>query len=357
MSPMRCCTLVTLLLSFCNHALTFSCKNSAGQNVDWFIVYKLPKTIDVVPDVPKGKAFLYMDMVTGTWTRSVVPIDAETSPIRLTLTPLQQLHKKQNDSMAYVLYNDQPPTNITASNSLGHTKGVVVVGKSSGFWLVHSTPDFPPKAGQPFVWPHTALHYGQSFLCVSFDFHQFPSIGSQLLCNEPHVYDSAVPPSFLPVLSSFEQVAKEQWQCTPIARRNVSLSSRAGQHFVSFAKSRHFDDDLYSGFVAPTLGVPLYVESWRNSPHVLNSNCSAQFPVFNVKTVDLLGQIEFHTTQDHCKWCVAQSDGGMVAPWVCVGDVNRIAAEMKRGGGTLCLSDPAVWKAFYNAVNDYEKCD
>ena len=76
-----------------------------------------------------------------------------------------------------------------------------------------------------------------------------------------------------------------------------------------------------------------------------------------MKKVDLLGHLEFHTTQDHCKWCVAQSDGEMVAPWVCIGDVNRIAAEMERGGGTLCIADPAVWKAFYNAVNDYERCN
>uniref|UniRef100_A0A8C4QW07 deoxyribonuclease II n=1 Tax=Eptatretus burgeri TaxID=7764 RepID=A0A8C4QW07_EPTBU len=308
MPPMLCYTLLSLLLSFCNRALAFSCKDSTGQDVDWFMVYKLPENTHVIPDVPKGKAFLYMDRITGTWAQLEVPIDAETSPIRLTLTPLQQLHKNQSDSTAYVLYNDQPPTNATASNSLGHTKGVIVVG-------------------------------------------------AQLLCNEPHVYDSAVPSSFLPALSSFKQVVEEQWQCTPFDRRNVSLSSCAGERFVSFAKSRHFDDDLYSGFVAPTLGVPLYVESWRNSPHLLNSNCSAQFPVFNVKKVDLLGHLEFHTTQDHCKWCVAQSDGEMVAPWVCIGDVNRIAAEMERGGGTLCIADPAVWKAFYNAVNDYERCN
>lgn len=41
-----------------------------------------------------------------------------------------------------IAYSDQPP-NKKASSKKGHLKGVVVADKRSGFWLVHSVPQYP----------------------------------------------------------------------------------------------------------------------------------------------------------------------------------------------------------------------
>ena len=47
--------------------------------------------------------------------------------------------------------------------------GVVAFDETSGFWLVHSTPHFPPPRDTGYAWPSSARIYGQTFLCVSMD--------------------------------------------------------------------------------------------------------------------------------------------------------------------------------------------
>lgn len=59
------------------------------------------------------------------------------------------------------MYNDQPDVGDPGSD-YGHTKGVVGVGDSSSFWLVHSVPNFPQSTGSSkFFFPSTETDYGQ----------------------------------------------------------------------------------------------------------------------------------------------------------------------------------------------------
>jgi deoxyribonuclease II len=45
-------------------------------------------------------------------------------------------------------------------------------------------------------------------------------------------------------------------------------------------------------------------------------------------------------THDHAKWGISvQSD------WVCVGDINRMISQRKRGGGTIALQNKTLWSA------------
>ena len=64
------------------------------------------------------------------------------------------------------MYNDNHPGDKKDSYR-GHTKGVQLFDSHSGFWLIHSVPEFPP-ARRPYVFPHTGTVFGQSALCVSF---------------------------------------------------------------------------------------------------------------------------------------------------------------------------------------------
>jgi hypothetical protein len=48
------------------------------------------------------------------------------------------------DNIGYALYNDDPPPPIgTAPSSYAHAKGVMLFNNHSGFWLVHSKPNWP----------------------------------------------------------------------------------------------------------------------------------------------------------------------------------------------------------------------
>lgn len=74
-----------------------------------------------------------------------------------------------------MMYNDEKPDGPTSS-SKGHTKGVLLFDTSSGYWLVHSVPKFPPP--NAYDYPDSGRTYGQSFLCVSFSYKQLKAIGT-----------------------------------------------------------------------------------------------------------------------------------------------------------------------------------
>lgn len=116
--------------------------------------------------------------------------------------------------------------------------------------------------------------------------------------------------------------------------------------------------DLYHAWVAPALQSDLLVQFWVRSTGVLPSDCSLGWKVLDVTRINPGKTFEFKTSQDHSKWAVSTKAAGAGAGggWVCVGDINRNVAEEQRGGGTVCLRDPVVWKAYRTAVLDYEDC-
>lgn len=54
---------------------------------------------------------------------------------------------------------------------------------------------------------------------------------------------------------------------------------------------------------------------------------------------------------DHSKWGVALSK-----EVVCFGDINRMTSQYKRGGGTTCFENKAIWQQFLNSVTDHDTC-
>ena len=54
----------------------------------------------------------------------------------------------------------------------------------------------------------------------------------------------------------------------------------------------------------------------------------------NVKTLSMAGAT-WDEGQDHSKWAVSTSGA---KPTVCIGGVNRMLSQRKRGGGTVCFA-------------------
>ncbi|XP_060108402.1 deoxyribonuclease-2-alpha [Heteronotia binoei] len=343
--------LVALILACCSPARGgISCYDDSGQPVDWFIVYKLPKSHH--RSSAEGMRYMYQDGHTQGWVEGQSLMNSTEGAVGRTLQQLyMEAARRQEAETAHVLYNDEPPGELTSSK--GHTKGVIFLDSAQGFWLLHSTPHFPDLQTN-YSWPRSGLPNGQSFLCVTFPYSQFKEIGRQLLFTDPLVYDYRVEGSFaedLPALLNASKgchVQQEPWNSS------ITLTSLEGKEFISFAKFGRFGDDLYSGWLTEALASNLYAEFWLRSRGILPSNCSGPFHVYNVEAVAFQEPgPAFSTMVDHSKWCVAtESDPG----WACVGDMNRNRAEEWRGGGTLCLRDPAVWKAFYSLVQKYADC-
>ncbi|KAK2186766.1 hypothetical protein NP493_189g00018 [Ridgeia piscesae] len=350
MSPTVFLSFAIALQLFYNIHGEISCKNMAGKPVDWFIVYKLPRLHHGQDEqVREGIAFYYMDSESPAWSRSKTPINATGHAVEHTLRQIYT-HDKSKEVM-YALYNDEKPGKET-SFTYGHTKGDVCFDKSSGFWLVHSVPHLPPWANESYAYPHTGRMYGQTFLCVTYNYDQLNLIGKQMMYNMPWVYDFNMPDSFAKTSPQMALVLQNKHVKQQPWNNSVVLQSKGSQKFLSFAKYRKFDADLYDAWVAPYLGSPLYVESWQNGKGPTPSNCSGQYKVFNIKELKV-GTVAFDEPHDHAKWCVTTHTA---IPVVCIGDINRQDSQKQRSGGTVCLQHTAVWKAFSSSVIRVEKC-
>ncbi|XP_076006659.1 deoxyribonuclease-2-alpha [Genypterus blacodes] len=362
-------SLLLLCLPLEGDTSPISCYNDQGAAVDWFYLYKLPKEHGK-KSVSYGEKYLLLDRGSEGWKDGTVTMNDTTGAPGRTVG---QLYTQTKDTeFAYVLYNDQKPTEDfgdgwwgDTGSSGGHTKGVVLLGKTQGFWLVHSTPRFPPvrQAGR-YSYPSSGLNNGQNFLCVTYPVERFQSIGEQLQINQPKVYDCDVPASLASVAPALAAVCKTKHltpeNLKPPSNRSVTLTSKGGADFISFAKGASFNNDLYHAWVAPTLRSDLLVQFWIRSTGILPSDCSLGWKVLDVTLLSPGQAFTFKTSQDHSKWAVsaqaARSGGGGGGGWVCVGDINRNQAEENRGGGTVCLRDPVVWKAYRTAALECQGC-
>ncbi|XP_041843298.1 deoxyribonuclease-2-alpha [Melanotaenia boesemani] len=346
-----------------------SCYNDQGEAVDWFYMYKLPKD-EHIKSPTEGEMYLLLERGSKGWTEGKTTVNDTLGALGQTVGQLYSQGK--NSEIAYILYNDQSPTeefkNIwdRSGSRRGHTKGVVLLDKNQGFWLVHSTPHFPPErqAGQ-FYYPSSGLNNGQNFICVTYPLDRFQTIGEQLQINQPNVYDCDVPESLTSLVPALAAVCEKKHLSSPIfphvktiSNRSVTLTSKDGTDFISFAKGASFDNDLYHSWVAPALQSDLLVQFWVRSTGILPSDCSLGWKVLDITLINPGQTFTFKATQDHSKWAVSPTAAGQGSGggWVCVGDINRNEAEEKRGGGTVCLQDPVVWKAYRTAVLQCEAC-
>ncbi|KAK2815293.1 hypothetical protein Q7C36_023559 [Tachysurus vachellii] len=341
---------------------TISCIDDQGNAVDWFYLYKLPRPHEQPPE--EGLKYLLLAEQSEGWTEGGGLVGDVTGALGRSLGPLYE-----NGDLGYILYNDQPPEQrrVDDTNRGGHTKGAVLFDSTQGFWLVHSTPHFPPlKTEGKFSYPNSGINNGQNFICVTYPLERFDTIGEQLQINQPHIYDCDVPESLVSSVPSMASLCKHrngQKNSTVTdasfssPNRSVSLLSRAGTQFISFAKGASFKNDLYHAWVAPSLQTDLLVQFWRRSAGVLSSDCSASWKVLNVEQLSPGGRVTYKTTEDHSKWAVSAGGGGLRGgAWVCVGDINRNQAEEARGGGTVCRQDVVVWKAYRAAALECESC-
>ncbi|KAG7166253.1 deoxyribonuclease-2-alpha-like [Homarus americanus] len=351
----------------------YGCRDQKGSPVDSFVVYKLPHDKEArFGPLRNGTAYMYLtpetadrlqgggvssvfseyrDSASG-WVLSNVNIGSEFSMPARTLSRLytdQQLLK----NAAFLMYNDEFP-NGTKSFTKGHTKGVVVMTVKGGFWLVHSVPKYPPPPENGYSYPISASRYGQTMLCISLPPDQSQNLGLQLLQNNPYVYASNMPDSLTSQFSMLLKVMQGERPLSAPWYSITTLNSIGGKSFTSFAKYKNYDEDLYSGLVAPVLETEIVVESWRNGPQPLNSTCNVTYKVENVESVVArAASTSFTTHRDHSKWVVAVEPD---KPYVCIGDINRMESQLHRAGGTVCMQSLSIWHRFHNLVQSVETC-
>ncbi|XP_054980583.1 deoxyribonuclease-2-alpha-like [Sorex araneus] len=332
---------------------TLTCIGDSGRPVDWFVIYKLPVNCQNGPgepgapvycmddsEVPDGLWYKYLDANTGSWQDGVGPIDSTQGALGLSLRPFYEKNANQLPAQGFLLQALIPTSAL----------GLMLLDQVEGFWLIHSVPRFPqPARTHTYRWPDTATRNGQTLLCVSFPLAQFQNIGKQLAYTYPLVYDFQLKGDFRNKLPELEDVIRGHHVSQPPWNRSVTLTSRAGAIFWSFAKYTDFRVDLYSGWLAAALSSELWVQFWRRK--AIPSHCSSPYQVYDVTQISFPGGPTYNSTKDHSKWCVAQDK-----LWTCVADLNRNSGGYLRSGGVLCAQMPNLWNAFKALVARYQPC-
>ncbi|KHN81095.1 Deoxyribonuclease-2 [Toxocara canis] len=345
---------------------SFKCKDQNNKDVDWFAVYKMPLLKDSsVAGVNDGYAFYYIDERNKYFTPSQVPINENNQSIAYTL---EQYYRSQQDSNVFhVMYNDEPAEMTStarlfvnkmgssgrraASAQFGHTKGVAFFDRQSGIWLVHSIPKFPPP--NAYQYPESATQYGQSILCITMKYSELSKLGTLLYYNHPNIYSSSLPTQMAAENVDLQNAISGKYHRKSPFYHIADLVSAGGHHFKAFAKTKKFDKDLYDGLVAPQLSIPLTVETWRRGMEV-PLECNAKFIVLDVQYVKVGRTKRFKSTKDHSKFAISSD---REQPFVCIGDINRMRSQYVRGGGTVCVKDTLLWKAYYDVIVNTNTCN
>ncbi|XP_054263944.1 plancitoxin-1-like isoform X2 [Macrosteles quadrilineatus] len=397
-------TLVFSLIIVLVCSVKHTCRDERNHSVAWFVVYKLPRLPNHDDDsVKHGKAYAYITSRGKIeWKLSEKSVQAEDTLLGNTFSPLYEEKYKRN--LLYFMYNDKPPTVKESYRGGGHAKGVVAGDKTGGFWMVHSVPNYISSTNNKYTYPDTGLKFGQSFLCITLKPKDLELAGQLMQYNELHIYDKSIPNHLKKIyknlintaegemvdsetlnsnafktagenslssdkgiknyfkwfksiekgFSNFFRRAKEDKLDVKSEPGSISdvIRSAGGKHFRVFAKSPSFNKELYSYWVAPALQVDLLVQTWARGRSHQDSSCEGKFKVENVEKISVVG-VEFPTTNDHSKWAVSDSQ---TKPWICVGDINKDDSQKRRGGGTVCIKNKSLWKAYHTTVIDTDSC-
>jgi deoxyribonuclease-2 len=346
-----------------------TCVDSNGKKVDWWFIYKMPNGFEYAYKEAGDNSTTSLN-VTGAKLDNIVN--------NALAATLHQIYiAKKSERLGYALYNDEDPiNNATTSGSTGHTKGVLAAGASgSGFWLIHSVPKFPELTGNQFKW-QASNKFGQSMLCITLDSVGMEAAAMQEMYTVPHVFDQHMPTKVAAKLPSLALLAqgKRIKHKKHSGRTSVAHIKSQTATFTHFAKTPKYGKDFYQDLVAPHLNTDLYVETWRREPFcgtycAPKANATKALPsprgvaagagggaysIMNVQGLSFGDTHSFDYRQDHSKLAVSASAD---KPFVCVGGVNRMQSQRKRGGGTACIESLHLWSALAPVFQIVDKCD
>eukprot|EP00389_Voromonas_pontica_P007273 GDKH01010967.1.p1 GENE.GDKH01010967.1~~GDKH01010967.1.p1 ORF type:complete len:428 (-),score=88.60 GDKH01010967.1:320-1603(-) len=306
------------------------CLNEMGKPVPWFAAFKLPG----------GGKYIYIDSTMSEPLLSHYDLtEGDGGAIEATVA------SAVGAVPMAAAYNDDPPDEgASTSTSFGHSKGLVAGDGTGGFWMLHSVPNFPELEKKKYKGLHDSQAiYGQTFLCMSLDFKTFEDVGVQLSFVHPNIYharfaadlkDSA--PTLHGVLMEKKYVRGGKGETSSV--RPIAVKG-ASTKFTSFSKSGHWgrareltQADIYAGLIVPSIRQTLATQTWLRGS-MFGAHCDAKHEVVDIGLVKMLGE-EWRSTRDHSKWAVATSGS---RPTVCLGGVNRMTTQAKRGGNSVCF--------------------
>lgn len=316
--------------------MNLSALDHDGKPVDWWFAYKVPVLHPGAGTAgATGYEYAFMDSTMAAPVASGEKMAHDGS-----------LSKMQVDAAlkasGYILYNDERPDGKDDNESFGHCKGVIAWDRETGtgFWLIHSWPLYPDIKGRVPVGD-----YGQTFLCLSLTLDALRDVASMLrVFHEAQVYAS-LGVEDLAADDPLLLLAKKVETNGLAASTAKPLETVGGMSFTAIAKNRKWNDDFWNDLVGVYLGVDIDVETWIRGPIAPTADAGGLHTTTDVKFVNA-GPLGLHfawpETHDHAKWAISVDPN---QPWVCVGDINRMISQRKRGGGCVAFQHLGLWSA------------
>ena len=321
---------------------SISALDENGRAVDWWFVYKVPKLrAHDAEGATTGYEYVYYDAGVGEVTKSPNLLNDGKGALDLTL---RAIFHRPNDTTGWILYNDEMPADVKSLKNnarLGHAKGVIAFDTASrtAMWLLHSWPKYTDPKSTNLPTPD----YGQTFLCVSLDMQTAGRIAAQMATDQdPQVYESRLPATLGggdPLRLLTQKIEPDEVADSSV----IDCRTRAGLAFKVIAKNRRWGKDFWNDLVGPTLESDMDTETWIRGPAPSKFDSDGVHWTEDVKFIDLrsLGiPYTWPETSDHAKWGLAVDQD-----WVCVGDINRMISQERRGGGTIAFQDHTLWSA------------
>jgi deoxyribonuclease II len=342
--------------------MQLSAIDDQGRPVDWWFMYKVagkskasdgrsPAVVD--GNVVTGTEYVYFDSNENVQGKLALSRDYVDRDGALPNT-LEQLYGEEGAStlnLGWFFYNDENP--ITGKNNQirGHTKGVLAfdLSTNTGFWLVQSTPKFPPE--DTYSFPTSGMPNAQTLLCITLaDADTAKRIANQMFAaQQPNVYLASKIPVDLAAAQNDPRVLLMQNQVmpgnSPVAAV-IPFDSKGGVKFMSIAKNAAWGQDFYNDLVGPALHDNLNVETWEHGKTPPSLDSDKIHTVVDMKGINLgpLGiDIEWPEPDDHAK--LAISARSEATHYVCIGDMNFTLAMRKRSGGTVAFKCEALWSS------------
>ena len=334
--------------------MKISALDENGKPVDWWFIYKVPQLNGgASSDEATGYEYVYYDSTIDqnkdhrdrNIAKSENVLNSDKGALNLTLDSVFAHFKKPAPTTGWILYNDEMPADVGRHDdgTKGHTKGVIVFDTESktAYWLLHSWPKF----ADPGATTDPTPKYGQTYLCLSLDIDTARRIATLMFDHqEPQVYD--VNTADLPEDDDLYKLAHGTAAHPKPLSGSIDLKSIGGLDFKVIAKNREWNKDFWNDLVVDILNDDMDDETWIRGPIPPVADTDGIHKTFDIKYINL-GPMGAHwawpETQDHAKWGIT-----LHLPWVCVGDINRMISQRKRGGGTIAFQNATLWKAFQN---------
>ena len=329
--------------------MQISALNEIGQPVDWWFIYKVPKLGSGISgnESATGYEYVYYDSeidgAKGEIKRSPNVLGDGKGALDRTLASVFGKYPNADDSTGWILYNDEYPDGVGKGDlsTYGHTKGVLCydIASDTAFWLLHSWPKFVEPGAKQDPTPM----YGQTYLCLSLDVDTARKLASQMMTHqEPQVYYPRIAQGLAagdPLVGLTNSVNVN----APADSNVIDLATRGNLPFKVIAKNRNWNQDFWNDLVGPTLQEDMDVESWIRGAIPPIADSDGIHKTFDIKYITM-GPLGIHwawpESQDHAKWGITKK-----SDWVCVGDINRMISQRKRGGCTIAFQNETLWNA------------